>query len=252
MERILEGGDHLIAAVRDPAQLKWLEKRYGGQIHFIVIDPTMEDRITATLEKVITELGRLDVLINNADFGNIHSPEETSIEESLNEMEINLPDTIIVTTVALSFMKKQKSGHIIQFSLPGGLIGPYGIGTDSMIRCDSGGMAERMAKDFTPWGIKVTIVEPTGIRGEFPGEASIICETWPEAVDISSGSLSKFMGLRPVFPNEATAAIIRTANLDTPPLKLLFAIDSMQGAMIDDGLRQSEILNGPDTFLSET
>jgi NAD(P)-dependent dehydrogenase (short-subunit alcohol dehydrogenase family) len=72
------------------------------------------------------DFGRLDVLVNNAGYGNVNAIEDTSLAEFREQIETNLFGTIIMTKAAIPWMREQHSGHIIQFSSVGGRVGALG------------------------------------------------------------------------------------------------------------------------------
>ena len=121
-EAALEAGHEVVATARNPASLKELKDAYGDRVATIELDVTSEAGAAKAVQSAVDQFGRLDVLVNNAGYGNMNSIEETSLADFRAEIETNLFGTIIVTKAALPFMRKQGSGHIIQVTSVGGRI----------------------------------------------------------------------------------------------------------------------------------
>jgi len=92
------------------------------------LDVTDEAAAANAVMAAIDLFGSLDVVINNAGYGNLSSIEDTPLSEFRAQIETNLFGTIIVTKAALTYFRERKTGHFIQFSSVGGRIGPRDVG----------------------------------------------------------------------------------------------------------------------------
>jgi len=122
----LEAGHRVVAGARKPEQLADLENRFGKNILTISLDVTNEEQAKRAVEEAIETFGDLDVLVNNAGYGNVSPVEDTSVEEFREQIETNLFGVIIMTKAVLPYFREQRRGHIVQVSSVGGRIGPIG------------------------------------------------------------------------------------------------------------------------------
>ncbi len=166
-EAVLASGDNLVATARDPGQLADLSERYGDQVLTLALDVTDEVAAAAAVEAGVKRFGRIDVLVNNAGYGNVGSIEDTSLADFRAQIETNLFGTIIMTKAVIALMRGQGAGHIIQFSSVGGRIGPAGRGAYSAAKFGVEGFSEVLSKEVAPFGIRVTVIEPGGFRTDF-------------------------------------------------------------------------------------
>ena len=125
-EAVLAAGHNLVATARDPTQLADLVQRYGDHVRAVALDVTSEPAAARAVAVARETFGRLDVLANNAGYGNVSPIEDTSLEDFRAQIETNLFGVINVTKAALPSMRDQRAGHILQFSSVGGRIGPVG------------------------------------------------------------------------------------------------------------------------------
>ena len=236
-EAVLAAGHKLVATARDPAQLADLVERYGDQVRTLALDVTDAHAAADAIEAAVEAFGRLDVLVNNAGYGNIGSIEDTRLEDIREQIETNLFGVIHVTKAAIPVLRKQGSGHIIQVSSIGGRVGAMGRAPYSAAKWGVEGFSEALAKETAPLGIKVTIIEPGGFRTDFAGSSTTINEVRPE-YDSTVGAAARFQrdynGTQPGDPARAAAAIIRLAALDEPPLRLLLGSDAVRIAEQSD------------------
>src|SRR5258708_19311565 len=112
--------------------------------------------------------GSLDVVINNAGYGNLSSVEDTPLSEFRAQIETNLFGTIIVTKAALKYFREQKAGQFIQFSSVGGRIGPPGRGPYSAAKWGVEGFSEVLSREVAPLAIKFTTLDPDAFPTHFP------------------------------------------------------------------------------------
>jgi NAD(P)-dependent dehydrogenase (short-subunit alcohol dehydrogenase family) len=237
---VLAAGHQLVATARDPAQLADLVERYGDQVRAVALDVTDPNAAEGAVKAALDAFGRLDVLANNAGYGNVAPIENTSLAEFRAQIETNLFGVINLTKAAIPVMREQRSGHIIQFSSIGGRIGPPGRAPYAASKWGVEGFSEVLAKEVGPLGIKVTIVEPGGFRTDFAGSSTTIREGRPE-YDSTVGTVARYQrnynGVQPGDPAKAAAVIIHIASLDEPPLRLLLGSDAVRGAEQNDAAR---------------
>ncbi|MBB3559423.1 NAD(P)-dependent dehydrogenase (short-subunit alcohol dehydrogenase family) [Rhizobium sp. BK512] len=237
---VLEAGDKLVATARDPAQLADLVDAYGSRVLALALDVTDEAAAGAAVKTAVDTFGRLDVLVNNAGYGNVAPIEDTSLAEFRAQIETNLFGTIIMTKAAIPVMRGQGAGHIIQFSSVGGRIGPVGRAPYAAAKWGVEGFSEVLSKEVGPLGIKVTVIEPGGFRTDFAGSSTAIYEGRPEYAE-TVGAMADYQrnynGRQPGDPARAAAAVLHIASLDTPPLRLLLGSDAAAAVEKADAAR---------------
>ena len=232
-EAVLAAGDRLIATARHPEQLSDLVGRYGDNVRAVALDVTDEHAAIAAVQLAVDTFGRLDVLVNNAGYGNLVAIEDTTIQDFRAQVETNLFGVVNLTKAAIPIMRRQGAGRILQFSSVGGRVGPIGRGAYAAAKWGVEGFSEVLAKEAGPLGIKVTIVEPGGFRTDFAGSSQTILADNP-AYASTVGAVARFQreydGAQPGDPKKAAAAILQVAGLDEPPLRLLLGRDAVRAA----------------------
>jgi NAD(P)-dependent dehydrogenase (short-subunit alcohol dehydrogenase family) len=229
-DAVLAAGHMLVATARNPAQLADLIERYGDQVRTVALDVTNEQAAVDAVAVATKAFGRLDVLVNNAGYGDISPIEDTSLDEFRAQIETNLFGVINVTKAALPLMREQRAGHILQFSSVGGRIGPVGRAPYAAAKWGVEGFSEVLSKEVGPFGVKVTIIEPGGFRTDFAGSSTAIRAERPE-YDSTVGKTARFQrdynGKQPGDPAKAAAAVLHIASLNDPPLRLLLGSDAV-------------------------
>ena len=232
-EAVLAAGHRLVATARNPKQLTEFVERYGDRVRAVALDVTDERAAIAAVQTAVDAFGRLDVLANNAGYGNLAAIEDTSLADFRAQIETNLFGVINVTKAAIPVMRRQASGRILQFSSVGGRVGPAGRGAYAAAKWGVEGFSEVLAKEVGPLGIKVTIVEPGGFRTDFAGSSQTIAPDNP-VYAATVGAAARFQrdysGAQPGDPVRAAAAIIKLVGLAEPPLRLLLGSDAARVA----------------------
>jgi len=232
-EAVLAAGHRLVATARNPKQLAEFVERYGDRVRAVALDVTDERASIAAVQMAVDVFGRLDVLANNAGYSNLAAIEDTSLVDFRAQIDTNLFGVINVTKAAIPVMRRQASGHILQFSSIGGRVGPPGRGAYAAAKWGVEGFSEVLAKEVGPLGIKVTIVEPGGFRTDFAGSSQTIGADNP-VYTATVGAAARFQrdytGAQPGDPIRAAAAIIKLAGLREPPLRLLLGSDAVSVA----------------------
>jgi NAD(P)-dependent dehydrogenase (short-subunit alcohol dehydrogenase family) len=242
VEASLAAGNKVLATARDIESLADLPERYGDQVKLFALDVTDEAAANA-VTSAIDLFGSLDVVINNAGYGNLSAIEDTPLSEFRAQIDTNLFGTIIVTKAALPYFREKKAGHIIQLSSVGGRIGPPGRGPYPAAKWGLEGFSEVLSREVAPLGINVTIVEPGGFRTDFAGSSSELSEGHP-AYDSTVGATARFQrnynGKQPGDPKKAAQAIIQLTQERNPPLRLLLGSDAYAAMEKNDLTRLEE------------
>lgn len=228
-EAVLANGHKLTATARQSAQLSDLAEKYRDQVRLVDLDVTNAASANDAVKTAVDAFRRLDVLANNAGYGNIGSTEDTIIDEFHQIIETNLFCVINATKAALPVMRAQRSSHILQFSSVGGRIGAVGRAPYSAAKWGVEGFSEVLAKEVEPLGIKVTIIEPGGFRTDFAGASTAIRQGRPEydaTVGATARSQHEYNGKQPGDPAKAAAVVVHVASLEDPPLRLLLGSDA--------------------------
>jgi NAD(P)-dependent dehydrogenase (short-subunit alcohol dehydrogenase family) len=229
----LEAGHRVLAGARKPEQLADLENRFGKNIRIISLDVTNEEQAKRAVEMALETFGALDVLVNNAGYGNVSPVEDTSVEEFRKQIETNLFGVIIMTKAVLPYFREQRRGHIVQVSSIGGRIGPIGRAPYAAAKFGVEGFSESLSKEVGPLGIKVTILEPGGFRTDFAGSSTELRQGRPE-YESTVGATARFQqnynGRQPGDPAKAAAVLLHVVSLPEPPLRLLLGRDSYVAA----------------------
>jgi NAD(P)-dependent dehydrogenase (short-subunit alcohol dehydrogenase family) len=232
-EAVLAAGDRVVATARRPEQLVELESRYGENIRAVMLDVTNEGQAKAAFEAAIASFGRLDVLVNNAGYGNVRPVEDTTLAEFRAQIETNLFGVIIMTKAVLPYFRERRAGHIVQVTSIGGRIGPVGRAPYAAAKFGVEGFSESLAKEVGPLGVKVTMIEPGGFRTDFAGSSTELSEGRSE-YDSTVGATARFQrgynGRQPGDPAKAAAALLRVVSLAEPPLRLLLGSDCYAAA----------------------
>lgn len=246
-EAVLIHGDSLVATARKPEQLVELKERYGENVATVALDVKDRGQAQAAVNAAIEMFGRLDVVVNNAGYGNIVSIEESTEEEFRDQIETDLWGVINVTRAALPILRKQRSGHIIQISSLGGRIGSPGLGAYQTAKWGIEGFSEVLSREVAPLGIKVLIVEPGGMPTDWAGSSMHITEPG-EDYQASIGQLFALMrasagddtGPRGSDTARVAQVLLRMVDEPEPPLRLLIGSDAFQFAMANDEARLAE------------
>jgi NAD(P)-dependent dehydrogenase (short-subunit alcohol dehydrogenase family) len=162
--KLLSEGHTVYTAARRIEQMQDLE-RLGAII--VSLDVTKEEQIQACVEKIISEHGRIDVLFNNAGFGLFGSVEEVTLNDAKNQFDVNLFGLSRLTQLVIPYMRKQKSGKIINTSsVAGKMYGPI-VGWYTASKHALEGWSDCLRLELKPFGIDVVIIEPGTIQTEF-------------------------------------------------------------------------------------
>jgi short-subunit dehydrogenase len=223
-ESVIENGDFVIGTFRQQSQVDEFNKSNTKNSQGVLLDITNEKDVEKGIEKIISEHGKIDVLVNNAGMGFVGAIEETSMKEVRNVFEPNFFGTLKLTQTVLPFMRREKNGHIIQISSHGGIKAFAGFGIYNASKFALEGFSEAMAQEVALLGIKVSIVEPGPFRTNFAGnglgQAKNIIHDYSETAGAFRTKLKGVDGKQEGDPMKASKAIIDLVNSENPTLRL--------------------------------
>ncbi|MGB3387833.1 MAG: oxidoreductase [Pseudaminobacter sp.] len=230
-EQALAAGERVVATARDTSQLDALADEYGGQVLIHPLDVTNEDEVTAAVKAATDAFGRLDVLVNNAGYGSFRPFEETPSEDFRRLVETCFFGVVNLTRAALPIMRQQRAGHIFQISSIGGRIGFPGNAAYSAAKWAVGGFTEALALETAPFGVKVTALEPGGMRTNWGKRASADIPALLPDYEPSVGAMIKQLeglwGHETGDPARVAQVILRLAEADALPPHLILGSDSL-------------------------
>ena len=172
-EELLSRGDRVVGTVRKLASMDDLKVRFGDQLHVEVLDVTDTDRIRTVVCSTFAELGRIDVVVNNAGYGLAGAAEEVTDDQIRRQIDTNLIGSIQVIRAAIPFLREQGGGRVIQLASMGGQITFPNLSLYHATKWAVEGFVESVAQEVAPFGIEFTIVEPGMARTNF-GAASMV------------------------------------------------------------------------------
>jgi NAD(P)-dependent dehydrogenase (short-subunit alcohol dehydrogenase family) len=217
----LDRGDQVAATARDIASLDDLVAKYGKAILPIRLDVTDRDADFAAVKLARGYFGRLDVIVNNAGYGQFGMVEEISEAEIRAQLETNLLGALWVTQAALPYLREQGSGHIVQVSSIGGISAFMNTGAYHASKWALEGLSQSLAQEVAGFGIKVTLIEPTGYSTDWAGSsakhATPLAAYEPVREQAAQARARRFT---PGDPGATRDAVLQLVDSPNPPLRL--------------------------------
>ncbi len=191
---------------------------------------TDKEQVKVAVESAIKHFGRIDVLVNNAGFGIIGAAEAYTDEQVRSQLEANLYAPIEITRVVLPYMRKQRSGRILQISSVGGRVGNPGLTMYQAAKFGLGGFSEALAKEVAPLGIKVTSVEPGGFRTEWMTTSMSFApevEGYEQTVGARKALFTSDKFIPMGDPDKAAQVMVELAYNPEPPVHLVLGSEAI-------------------------
>ncbi|TQM83589.1 short-subunit dehydrogenase [Saccharothrix saharensis] len=210
-----------------------LVERYGDRVRVVALDVTDPLAARAAVDTAVTAFGRLDVVVNNAGYANSGSVEDTPDDDFRAQVEANLFGVVNVTKAALPVLRAQGSGHVVQVSSVGGRATTPGLSAYQAAKFAVGGFSEVLAKEVAPLGIKVTVLEPGGMRTDWAGASMTVHPVSP-GYESTVGAVNELrttlMARAASDPAKVADVVLRVAELAEPPVRLLLGSDAVRFA----------------------
>src|ERR1700684_2483210 len=243
-EAALAAGDSVVAGARRTEELAPLVAQYGQRVKPVKLEVRDEAAAKAAVQLAVDSFGRLDVLVNNAGYGQIAPFEQMSARDFQAVVDTCFYGVVYPTRAALPVMRKQKSGHIFQVSSVGGRLGVPGNTAYHAAKWAVGGFSDSLAMEVAPFGVKVCTLEPGGIRTNWLRRAGQNApDLLPEYEDAVGSFLKILRGLEGRAegdPRKIADVIVQLANSDEVPVRLILGADAEKRVQQAEAGRQSE------------
>jgi len=214
---LARNGYNTYATMRSPEKdtsIKTAVQKEGLPIRVVQLDVTDDSSVKNAVDHIISEAGRIDVLVNNAGYGLGGALEDLSMEEIKSQYETNLFGLIRVTQAVLPTMRKQRSGRILNLSSGAGIFGYPGGSAYVSTKFAVEGLSESIAYELEPFGIKVILIEPGFIRTNFTN-AMVVAKKAQDPTSSYSELMQKIMAsASELAKNASTAELVANVILD--------------------------------------
>jgi short-subunit dehydrogenase len=235
VKKLLENGYRVAATSRDAHTLSQAVGLVDKDRFLpLAVDLNNLDCIDESIQQTLATFGRIDVVVNNAGYGMAGTVEEIAEQDIRNVFNVNIFAIIDVVKSVLPVMRRQKSGYIINIGSVAGFVGAPGWSVYSATKAAVAAFSEVIALDVKEFGIKVTVVEPSGFRTGFLTQNSLALITTKiegyEAVKNTQDRYLSANGQQPGDPDRAAEIFIELAESPEPPMHLFLGNDAYNRA----------------------
>jgi NAD(P)-dependent dehydrogenase (short-subunit alcohol dehydrogenase family) len=243
-EAALATGDSVVAGARRTEELAPLVARYGERVKPVKLEVRDEAAAKAAVQLAVDTFGRLDVLVNNAGYGQFAPFEQMSAEDFQAIVDTCFYGVVYTTRAAVPVMRKQKRGHIFQVSSVGGRHAVPGNTPYHAAKWAVGGFSDSLAMEVAPFGVKVCTLEPGGIRTNWARRAVKNAPDLLPEYEATVGSFLKMLrGLEGRWesdPRRIADVIVQLANSDDVPVRLILGVDAEKRVQQAEAARAAE------------
>lgn len=229
-EHLLDCGDTVVGTLRKPDQAAEFDNLARGRSVGLILDVTDESAVSTLVPLAIDRVGGLDVLVNNAGHSLIGAVEETSLDEAKELMAVNFFAALHLTQTVLPHFRGQGSGHVFNVS---SLAGTIGFPFSAMYSASKSALAawsDALAAETASVGIKVTCLEPGGLRTNFASSSLRSVRdslaAYAEPIAAVKQRYASAADLMPNDPRKAAAVIAQLVELETPPIRAALGADA--------------------------
>jgi NAD(P)-dependent dehydrogenase (short-subunit alcohol dehydrogenase family) len=229
VQAALAAGHQVVATARKAEQLADLVDEYDDRVRAVALDVTDPVAAEAAVRTAVDAFGRLNVVVNNAGYADLAAIEDTSLDDFRAQIETNLFGVVTVTKAALPQLRAQGFGHVIQVSSVGGRMASVGLGAYQSAKWAVGGFSSVLNQEVAPLGIKVTVLEPGGMRTDWAGSSMAIPEIsapYEPTVGNRARMIRAGLSTEASDPAKVARVVLEVAAMAEPPLRLLLGSDA--------------------------
>lgn len=246
VKRLLTEGYKVAATSRT---VQSLEKEVGTSANFLPLEVNITDEksVSNAITKTLETFGTIDVVVNNAGYGQLGTLEELTDKEARENFDTNVFGLLNVMRNVIPHLRDKKSGHIINISSIAGFLGAFpGWGIYNATKFAVAGLTEAFSAEAASLGIKATIVYPGYFKTNFLLQGSLRLAKNPiaeykAARDLEVVHDTQIIGNQPGDPEKTALTFIRLAESKNPPLHFFMGSDAVAMANTKIGILQNEL-----------
>jgi NAD(P)-dependent dehydrogenase (short-subunit alcohol dehydrogenase family) len=247
VKKLLTEGYSVAATSRNVAELEKVISAENSDFLPLEVDLVNENSVSEAISKTVEKFGKLDVIVNNAGYGQLGTLEELTDKESRQNFDTNVFGSLNVIRKSMPYLRTQKSGLVINIASIGGLSGDFpGWGIYCATKFAVVGFTEALAAEAKEFGVNATVVYPGYFRTDFLTGGSLRTpeneiDAYATARQIQKAHEQDINGNQPGDPEKAAVALIELAAMENPPVHLVLGSDAFQMANNKLSTLQNEI-----------
>jgi len=230
-QEALAAGHKVIGTVRSAQAKLDFESLCASNAFGRVLDVTDFDAIDGVVSEIETNVGPIDVLVNNAGYGHEGIMEESPLSEMRRQFDVNVFGAVAMMKAVLPFMRQRRRGQILNITSMGGHITMPGITYYCGSKFALEGISEALSKEVKPFGIAVTAVAPGSFRTDWAGRSMTrtprSIADYDEIFDPVRQAREEKNGKQPGDPRKAARAMLAAIAAGSPPVHLLLGSDAL-------------------------
>lgn len=227
----LNRGYRVVGTVRNAAAKTEFENLHAENAFAYELDVTHFAAIDAVIADVESQVGPIDVLVNNAGYGHEGVMEESPLDEMRRQFDVNVFGAVAMIKALLPFMRQRRQGHIINITSMGGFITMPGISYYCGSKFALEGISETLSKELAPFNIHVTAVAPGSFRTDWAGRSMVrsarSIADYDALFDPIRQAREEKSGKQLGDPLKAASAMLDVIESSNPPAHLLLGSDAL-------------------------
>lgn len=233
VKRLLSEGYKVAATSRDVDALRKETGVESSDFLPLEVNLTNDGSVREAVSEIIAKLGTIDVVVNNAGYGQLGTLEELTDEEARKNFDVNVFGSLNVIRNVMPHFRRKRSGAFFNISSIAGFLGTFpGWGIYNATKFAVAGFTEALSAETQSLGVTATIVYPGYFKTNFLLQGSLRTAANPineykEARDLEVIHSDQIIGNQPGDPEKAAAAFIKVAEMEKRPLHLFLGSDSL-------------------------
>src|SRR6185295_5952899 len=207
-----------------------LVEKYGDAVLVLRLDVTDYDAAARVVAQAQEAFGRIDVVVNNAGYSDLASFEDTTVDSFRTQFDTNFYGVVNVSKAAVPVLREQASGHIFQISSLSARVSAPGLTAYQAAKWAVAGFSRGLAQELAPFGVKVTVLEPGGMRTDWAGSSMTIPQPsapYRPAIAAFAKLVRDNSGHEATDPRRVAQVVRDLAGRDDAPVRLLLGTDAV-------------------------